>query len=642
MKPFLNFFFFSTTLLIASATAKAQPGWVFLPGDHTEPEPLQTLGVQTTSELFVQEGDEITPEIADLARDLQYDPVMIFNYVRNEIHYVPYYGLTKGAALCLIEGSGNDFDQSALLAALLEESGYSPVYRYGTMTIPLSSPDGMDMLSWLPVTNSTGVRNMLEWTGNPGFVPTGSTFNPHRVWIEVDVEGETRYLDPAYKHYDTISGLSDILTEADYNPTSVLNAAGGTSTLSGVDPQYYAEGMNLTNLHTELETRTTSLLEAKKNLYPNVTTRELIGGRVAVKESVTTLPTSPNFPVSAMESWSHGEIPDTYATKITFFIQNRLNKTIYSAELQGKRLSLTLTDATNFRAALWLDDEKIAEESSAPGSSTTLRVSFTHPSPTFTAGNRNDGGKPYKRGANYALIYGFDAEGGLMRHRQRQLDAYRAAGLTNDSREVMTETLNVVGLQWLYQTGLFQRMSTSIDPNILFFTYHRFGRMSQEEGFFIDVPLQTLVSMNRTGTFIPGNPAIFGSSYFASAMEHGVLQQTQGSDKGAVSTIKMIETAIRTGGRVFFADGANYETGDHIRSKLTGYQTGTLNNFSNVFNNPSNFAILPQQGDYSIDDWTGTAYMQAQGNSIGMIINGSYGGYSTNYGTISTPAVTHR
>ncbi|MCH8474214.1 MAG: DUF6531 domain-containing protein [Opitutales bacterium] len=229
-----------------------------------------------------------------------------------------------------------------------------------------------------------------------------------------------------------------------------------------------------------------------------------------------------------------------------------------------------------------------------------------------------------------------------MRTRQRELDRLRSEGLSNESRHVLTETLNVVGLQWLYQTELFQRMSASIDPNILFFNYHRFGRMSQEEGFYIDVPLQTFVSMNRTGTFIPGNPAIFGSSFFGSAMEHGVLQQTQGAENGAVSTIKMLETAIRTGGRVFYADGANYETGDNIRSKLTGYQTATLNSFSSIFNNANNFAVLPQQGNYQIDDWTGTAYMQIQSSTIGMIINGSYGGYSTNFGNISTPTTVNR
>jgi hypothetical protein len=42
---------------------------------------------------------EITPEIAELARALQYDPKLIYDYVHNHIDYVPYFGSLKGATL---------------------------------------------------------------------------------------------------------------------------------------------------------------------------------------------------------------------------------------------------------------------------------------------------------------------------------------------------------------------------------------------------------------------------------------------------------------------------------------------------------------------------------------------------------------
>ena len=45
----------------------------------------------------------------------------------------------------LIEKSGND-ESVCIVAALLKESAYTPVYHYGTMTIPLNSADNMDML----------------------------------------------------------------------------------------------------------------------------------------------------------------------------------------------------------------------------------------------------------------------------------------------------------------------------------------------------------------------------------------------------------------------------------------------------------------------------------------------------------------
>ncbi|MCH8474215.1 MAG: hypothetical protein LAT55_03195 [Opitutales bacterium] len=410
MTTFRTLLFLTGILILSSVNAKAEPGWRFLPGeDYEEPvgglmAPMGGMG----SPAPVPSGDFITDEIADLARGLRHDPLAIYNFVKNEIRHVPFYGLKKGANLCLIERSGNDFDQAALLAALLQASGLQPTYRYGTMAIPYSDSSGNDMLNWLPATSSNGVRRVLEWTGNPGFLPSSGIFNPHRVWIEVEFDGATRYLDPAYKHYEATSALTDVLSDAGYNAQDLLTAAGGASTLAGVDPKYVAEGMDLGALQTELEIITENLLNSMNLLYPNTTIEELIGGRVAVRETLTELPTAPRFPVTITESWGHGEIPETYASKIRFFIQNRMDITIPTADLQGKRLALTLTDATNFRAALWLDDVKLAEESSAPGSSTTFRVSFTHASPTFTAGNQSDNGKPYKRGASYALIYGFD------------------------------------------------------------------------------------------------------------------------------------------------------------------------------------------------------------------------------------------
>ena len=52
----------------------------------------------------------------ELAKALDNEPLRIFNWVRNNIHYEHYYGQRKGAALTLLEGSGNDLDQCTLLA----------------------------------------------------------------------------------------------------------------------------------------------------------------------------------------------------------------------------------------------------------------------------------------------------------------------------------------------------------------------------------------------------------------------------------------------------------------------------------------------------------------------------------------------
>ncbi|WP_321413454.1 transglutaminase-like domain-containing protein [uncultured Desulfobacter sp.] len=81
-------------------------------------------------------AEEITSEIVELARDLNHDPKLIYEYVRNHVDYVPYFGSLKGAAMTYFDGAGNDFDQASLMIALLRKSGYQAQYVYGRMLSP--------------------------------------------------------------------------------------------------------------------------------------------------------------------------------------------------------------------------------------------------------------------------------------------------------------------------------------------------------------------------------------------------------------------------------------------------------------------------------------------------------------------------
>lgn len=72
---------------------------------------------------------KITPEMKDIAADLQHNPVKILNFVLDNIVYEPYYGAKKGSAGCLREKVCNDTDASSLLAALLRAAGIPARYE---------------------------------------------------------------------------------------------------------------------------------------------------------------------------------------------------------------------------------------------------------------------------------------------------------------------------------------------------------------------------------------------------------------------------------------------------------------------------------------------------------------------------------
>jgi hypothetical protein len=89
-----------------------------------------------------------------------------------------------------------------------------------------------------------------------------------------------------------------------------------------------------------------------------------------------------------------------------------------------------------------------------------------------------------KRGATYAIVYDFgnNSHSRLIDTRRRQMQAYRDSGLTDSSRQVLTESLNVIGMTWMHDTTLNEELFAQL-AGVLFLKHHRFGVVAQEEGY---------------------------------------------------------------------------------------------------------------------------------------------------------------
>ncbi|WP_028316950.1 transglutaminase domain-containing protein [Desulfatibacillum aliphaticivorans] len=85
----------------------------------------------------------IDEEISALAETLEWNPVNIYEWVKNNIETEWYWGAMKGALGTLHQESGNDADQAALLVALLRASGYPARYVHGVIEF---HPDGVKAL----------------------------------------------------------------------------------------------------------------------------------------------------------------------------------------------------------------------------------------------------------------------------------------------------------------------------------------------------------------------------------------------------------------------------------------------------------------------------------------------------------------
>lgn len=71
---------------------------------------------------------QLTPEIRAKAQELEYKPVKIYEWVRNNVEYVPTWGSIQGAHMTLLTKQGNAFDNASLLIALLRASGIHARY----------------------------------------------------------------------------------------------------------------------------------------------------------------------------------------------------------------------------------------------------------------------------------------------------------------------------------------------------------------------------------------------------------------------------------------------------------------------------------------------------------------------------------
>ena len=204
---------FTSQLIVYSLsliTVFAQDGWYSGRAERVEPGTFIPGGGGGGGGMMIMGGSSpITvpaddSDLEELARGLQYDPVRIFNYVRDNIAYTPYFGLLKGAQQTLLERSGNDYDQAALLFRLLElcPANYSPVYGCGSMVIPRA-----DAASWLRTTTSATAIGTLLANGGIPYSNTVQNVYVDRVWVEVTIGGTTRRLDPAFKRHYENAGL---------------------------------------------------------------------------------------------------------------------------------------------------------------------------------------------------------------------------------------------------------------------------------------------------------------------------------------------------------------------------------------------------------------------------------------------------
>lgn len=622
------------------ASAVDNPGWFMGTANPISPDQAEAYyaslkGSTPAKVLLSTQGfapmsaTAASSEITELARALRYDPKLIYDFVHNNIDYVPYFGSTKGATLTFLDGSGNDFDQASLMIALLRASNFTAQYVYGKMTIP-----GTNVANWLGVdVQYQAVGNVIASGGIPVSMYSDAMALMDRVWVKATIGGIDYLFDPAFKTY-TYSSKVDLPTAMGYNQADFLTGATTGATV-GTD---YVQNLNEGNIRNKLTTYANNLIAAIRNQHANKSVEEIVGGRSIVQSYLTQYTTTLPFTPTITYTWD--DIPATHATTIR--IQHSgIDYIINTPDLSGKRLTLTYAGA-DYHPELRLDGNLlISGTATTLGSNNNCTVTINHPY-AANGGTYQDQTVTYtpESGKNYAIVYNFGGVSDtLLQKRQQQLDVYRAQGLADATEAVLGETLHLMGMTWLKETTQSTRLLSAVAETVPII-HHNVGFMCQEAGYYIDVKAGAGSILSRHNVEADKAAHFKLYSLIGSAFEHGILEQLAGSDKPGVSTMKLFQIANATAQKVFLTTSTNFAA---VKPQLINYTASELTDFQNQVNS-SRVLILPANGQLILNQWKGKGYISkyfsGSSMSMGMIIGGNYfGGYAATPGTISTPTV---
>lgn len=572
---------------------------------------------------------QTSSEIQELARALRHDPKRIYNYVKQHIDYLPYFGSLKGAALTYLDGSGNDFDQASLMIALLRASGYNARYVYGTMTLDIPTVD-----RWL---RDTYYAYTLANGGIPFTTDNRTYCTIARVWVSATIDGADYVFDPALKTYTQNYGQHiDLASDMGYDYNGLMASAIQGAAL-GID---YAQNINEGNIRSRLAYYASNYVAARRAEGGWQETARYLGNsyRVVLADMKSYSASLP-YPTSVSAAWD--EIPPEYIATMRVKYSG-IDHTFIVPRINGRRITITYAGGS-YRPELRLDGTLVASgDATIPGSYSMATFTINHGTATNNGYYASQAASSsLKSGGIYALITNFAGtpRSTLIQQRQQQLDTYLLQGLTseNNNEKVLGETLNIIGLTYFNEMAMETELlgTGAVSGGSLPVIFHAVGVAGQKTGPYLDVAAWAYALNYAYGSYdqyynnAKNIYALFQTSMFhASGLEHSTLEQLAGSDKPGVSTIRVLQMANAGGYRIFQADSSNFQA---VRQQLKGYSSGALAEIDAKKNEGFDVFVLPEYGSLTLGQWQGYGYMARDSDWVtGMYVSSYNGGVGQN------------
>lgn len=323
------------------------------------------LATPPSADDLAENGIEIrfTPAIMAKAVELEGNPTKIYNWVRNNIEYVPTYGSIQGADMCFQTKQCNDTDTASLLISLYRASGIYAHYRTVTAQIPIEKVKNLaggftDSMAALSLLASAGipVKGLTE-AGQIKYVQMERTvveafidYIPSRG--EIHRQGDTWILlDASFKQYSYTPGI-DIKTAVPFNAQSFIDQIKATATIN--ETEGYVTNVNSTLIQQTMQDYQTQVQNYISQNYPNATVGDVLGKKEIIQQNFPyLLGTLPYRELAANAQYS--TLPDNFRHKVSFSVisdniyydAQPLNITKLLPEIAGKKVTFSYAPATS-------------------------------------------------------------------------------------------------------------------------------------------------------------------------------------------------------------------------------------------------------------------------------------------------------
>ena len=305
---------------------------------------------------------QFTEAIEAKAAELDNDPRLIYEWVRNNVEFVPTYGSIQGADYCLQTLECNAFDTSSLLIALLRASGVHARYAMGTVQMPVDK-----FTNW--VGGFTDAQAALDFAASGGIPATGlveagaiKAMRLEHVWVEawVDmmpsmganhVQGDTWVpLDASFKQYTYTDGM-DISSEVPFDAEALVDDIVASAIINETDGS--VTGMDSSIINTAMTEYRAQVEEFMSTQAPDATVGDVLGMKTIDQRSYAILMGTLPYKLNAMGT-RHAELPDTDRHKLSFRVEggdlynmaDPLDASYSLPEIAGKKITLSYSPAT--------------------------------------------------------------------------------------------------------------------------------------------------------------------------------------------------------------------------------------------------------------------------------------------------------